>query len=169
MSMTFSPWQLFVDLGLAAVLLLVGQLLRSRVRAIQWMFLPASVIGGFIGLGLGPNGADVLMMSAALSAYPGILIALIFAALPFASEHVGFRALSARLTDLWAFSSTAILIQWSVGILFTALVLKTVWEGLSPGFGALIAAGFVGGHGTAAAMGETFGDLGCGRRRGHWP
>jgi len=158
--MTFTPWQLFVDLGLAAVLLLVGQLLRSRVRAIQWMFLPASVIGGFIGLGLGPNGADVLMMSAASSAYPGILIALIFAALPFASEHVGFRALSARLTDLWAFSSTAILIQWSVGILFTALVLKTVWEGLSPGFGALIAAGFVGGHGTAAAMGETFGDLG---------
>ena len=84
MSMTISPWQLFVDLGLAAVLLLVGQLLRSRVRAIQWMFLHASVIGGFIGLGLGPNGADVLMMAAAFSAEPGILIALLFAALPFA-------------------------------------------------------------------------------------
>ena len=90
--MIFTPWQLFVDLGFAAVLLLVGQLLRSRVRLVQRMFLPASVIGGFIGLALGPNGADVLMMSAAFSAYPGILIALIFASLPFASEHVDFKA-----------------------------------------------------------------------------
>jgi ESS family glutamate:Na+ symporter len=158
--MTFTPWQVFVDLGFAAVLLLAGQLLRSNVRIAQRMFLPASVIGGFIGLALGPNGADLLMMSDAFSAYPGILIALIFASLPFAAKPVGFKAVSGRLADLWAFSSTAILLQWGVGILFTTLVLRSVWGELSPGFGALIAAGFVGGHGTAAAMGETFGDLG---------
>ena len=158
--MDFTPWQLFVDVGFAALLLLFGQLVRSRVRSIQQLFLPASVVGGFFGLALGPNGADLLMMSASIATYPGILIALVFATLPFASEHVQFRALSRRVMDLWAFSSVAVLLQWGVGILFTVVALQTLWQELNPGFGALIAAGFVGGHGTAAAIGASFAELG---------
>ena len=158
--MSISPWELFVDLGLAAVLLLAGQLLRSKSRFLQRLFLPASVLGGFLGLALGPNGLGVLRLSEVFSIYPGILIALIFAALPFASEHVKFRALSTRLTNLWAYSTVATLLQWSLGIVFTLAVLRELWPGLNPGFGALIAAGFVGGHGTAAAIGATFQDLG---------
>ena len=167
-----TPWQLFVDLGFAAILLLIGQLLRSNVRLIQRLFIPASVMGGFIGLGLGPNGADVLKLpldlggtvkielSDAISTYPGILIALVFATLPFATKHADFRTLSRRVTGLWSFSSVAILLQWGLGILFTLLVLKSIWQDLNPGFGSVIAAGFVGGHGTAAAIGETFSELG---------
>ena len=158
--MDLTPWQLFVDFGFAAVLLLLGQLIRSNVRFVQQLFLPASVVGGFLGLALGPNGAGLLAMSGSISAYPGILIALVFATLPFASEHVQFRALSRRVMDLWAFSSVAILLQWGIGILFTIVVLQTMWQEINPGFGALIAAGFVGGHGTAAAIGDSFGELG---------
>ena len=77
--MTFTPWGLFVDLGAAAMLLLAGQWLRSRVSVVQRLFLPASVIGGLIGLALGPNGIGVLKLSDSFSTYPGILIALIFA------------------------------------------------------------------------------------------
>ena len=157
----FTPWQMFVDLGFAALLLLCGQLVRSHVEIAQRLFLPASVIGGFLGLALGPNGADALPMSAAISTYPGILIALVFATLPFASDRrAGQASVSRRVTDLWAFSSVAILLQWGVGILLTVGVLQVIWTGLNPGFGALIAAGFVGGHGTAAAIGETFRELG---------
>ena len=157
----FTPWQLFVDLGFAALLLLCGQLVRSHVEVAQRLFLPASVIGGFLGLALGPNGGDLLPMSPVISTYPGILIALVFATLPFASDRQTVQAsVSKRVSGLWAFSSVAILLQWGIGIVLTVGLLQVVWTGLNPGFGALIAAGFVGGHGTAAAIGESFRELG---------
>lgn len=158
--MDLTPWQLFVDLGLVAMLLLVGKLVRVRVAFVQRLFLPASVIGGGLGLALGSQGADWLPASDAWSTYPGILIGLVFAALPFASEHVPLRTVTQRLTSLWGYSSVAILLQWAVGITLVALVLRPLWPDLNPGFGALIAAGFVGGHGTAAAIGEAFAELG---------
>ena len=157
---TFTPWQLLVDFGFAAGLLLCGQIVRSNVSVVQRLFLPAGVIGGFLGLLLGPNGAGVLPMSTSIFVYPGMLIALVFATLPFASERVAFSRLSRRIADLWTFSSVAILLQWGVGILLTVGVLRVIWHDLNPGFGALIAGGFVGGHGTAAAMGESFIALG---------
>ncbi len=155
-----TPWDVFADLGIAGLLLLAGQLLRSRLRVFQRLFLPASVLGGFLGLALGPNGAGVLPLSGAFSAYPGILIALVFAALPFASERADLKGASRQLTDMWAFSTVAILLQWGMGVLFTLLVLRHLWPPLNPGFGAVLASGFVGGHGTAAAVGETFRALG---------
>ena len=87
-------WELFVDLGIAGALLLVGTLLRSRVVPIQRLFLPASVIAGLSGLALGPQGADWLPFSGSISGYPGVLIALVFAALPFIAERVPLSSLS---------------------------------------------------------------------------
>jgi ESS family glutamate:Na+ symporter len=155
-----SPWEVFADLGICALLLLTGQFLRSRLGILQRLFLPASVIGGFIGLGLGPNGAGLLSLSAAFASYPGILIALIFAALPLSSERVDLKGASRQLTEMWGFSTMATLAQWGLGVLFTVLLLRHVWPDLNPGFGAILASGFVGGHGTAAAVGETFLGLG---------
>ena len=153
-------WQLFIDLGLAAGLLLVGVLMRARLGGLQRLFLPAAVIAGFLGLALGPNGADVLPLSPGFGAYPGILIALVFAALPFASAQMGSGVLSRRLVHLWSFSAVAILGQWGVGVLLSVLLLRPFWPDLNPGFGALIAVGFVGGHGTAAAVGQVYAELG---------
>ncbi len=158
--MAISPWEVFADLGIAAILLLTGQLLRARIGLLQRLFLPASVIGGFLGLALGPNGAEVIPLSEAFSYYPGILIALVFASLPLASERVQRKGLSRQLTDMWGFSTVATLLQWGLGVLFTIVVLRQVWPDLNPGFGAVLASGFVGGHGTAAAVGETFQGLG---------
>ncbi len=158
--MTVSPWEVFCDFGIAALLLLAGQLVRAKLGFVQRLFLPASVIGGFIGLALGPNGAGPLKLSGAFSLYPGILIALIFASLPFSSQRVSLRGASRQITEMWAFSTTATVLQWGMGILFTVLILRPIWPRLSPGFGAILASGFVGGHGTAAAVGWTFDALG---------
>ena len=158
--MALSPWEVFADLGIAGLLLLTGQFLRSRLGLVQRLFLPASVIGGFIGLGLGPNGANVLKLSGVFSYYPGILIALVFASLPLSSERANLKGASRQLTDMWAYSTVITLLQWGLGVLFTVALLLHLWPSLNPGFGAVLASGFVGGHGTAAAVGETFRGLG---------
>jgi len=41
-------------------LLLVGKLVRAKIRLFQRLFLPASIIGGFIGLAVGPYGLGEL-------------------------------------------------------------------------------------------------------------
>ena len=42
--MDFSPWILFTDIGLIALLLIVGTIIRAKVGFVQRMFLPASIM-----------------------------------------------------------------------------------------------------------------------------
>lgn len=149
-----------VDIGIASGLLLVGILLRANFGIFQRVLLPASVIGGFLGLFLGPNGLGVLPFSDFLSKYPGVLIALVYAGLPLSSVMVSLSTMVKRSIDLWAYSSIAILVQWCGGLILSLLMLNLWWPDLHPGFGAVLPAGFVGGHGTAAAIGASFSNLG---------
>lgn len=158
--MDFTAWTLFADLGLAAGLLLVGQLLRAHIRLLQRLFLPANVIGGGLGLALGPGGLGWLPFSAAIASYPGILIALIFATLPFVATAAPRRAVGKNVAELFSYSTATILLQWGLGLLVTLGLFKLLWTDLHPGFGLILASGFVGGHGTAAAIGATFAQLG---------
>lgn len=154
--MEFSPWTMLTDLGLIAVLLLVGTLLRAKIPFIQNLFLPASLIAGIMGLVLGPGGLGILPFSNQIGTYPSVLIAVIFGALPIAAKKIPFKTISNRVGSMWSFSQIAMISLWGVGVLFTVIFLHPVIPGLPDGFGLLLAAGFVGGHGTAAAIGEAF-------------
>ncbi len=158
--MAITSWQFFVDFGVASLLLLLGVLLRYRIKIIQRLFLPACVTGGIAGLVLGPEGMDILPFSKAISSYPGILIALIFATLPFSTPKAELKKISGGIFEMWAYSSSINILQWGVPLLFSLLVLNSIWPDLNPGFGAILVSGFVGGHGTAAAIGSTFDQLG---------
>lgn len=158
--MDFSPWVLFVDLGLISGLILIGNIIRARVKFVQELFLPASLIAGFLGLALGPNGLNFLPFSSNIGVYPGIFIALVFGALPLASEKVPFKEIVDRVGNLWAYSQIGMILQWGLGCLFGILVIGAVWENINPAFGLMLASGFTGGHGTAAAIGTAFESLG---------
>ena len=84
----FTPWTLFVDIGIVSALLLIGKLMRVRIKLVQKLFIPPSLLAGFIGLALGPHGFDVLPLSTQTGTYAGILIAFIFGALPLTSQKV---------------------------------------------------------------------------------
>lgn len=49
--------------------------------------MPASLIGGFIGLILGPSYFNIIPFSNQLSGYAGILIAIIFACMPIGDNQ----------------------------------------------------------------------------------
>lgn len=77
---SFTPWTLFVDVGMISVLLLIGKLMRVKIKIIQKLFIPPSLLAGFMGLAFGPQGTGWLPFSDNLGTYAGILIALIFGA-----------------------------------------------------------------------------------------
>ena len=154
--MDFSPWVLFTDIGLVSLLLLVGTIIRAKVRFVQKMFLPASIIAGILGLALGPNGFGLLPFSDQIKVYPAILIAIIFGTLPLLSPRIDWKAIKTRVGSMWSFSQLAMVLMWGGGLLFAMLLINPFWNDIHDGFGLLLAAGFVGGHGTAAAIGSTF-------------
>jgi glutamate:Na+ symporter, ESS family len=153
--MKFTAWTLLTDVGLLGGLLLVGMLVRAKVRLAQRMLLPASVVGGVLGLVLGPNVLRVLPFSDQLSVYPSVLIVVVFAALPLQSTVSASGGFGRAVGRFLGYSVASYTLQFGLGLLFALLVLGQVWN-LPVGFGVMLAAGWAGGFGTAAAMGTTF-------------
>ena len=152
----FTPWAFFVDLGLISLLLLVGQILRAKVQLIQQLFIPPSLIAGLLGLAFGPNGLGWLPFSNELGTYAAILIAIVFAALPFSSESKPLKEVVRTAGPMWAYAQLGMLLQWGIVGLIGLFVIKAIWPHLHDAFGIMLPTGFYGGHGTAAAIGSAF-------------
>lgn len=107
----FTPWTLFVDTGIISVLLLLGKLMRVKIRFIQRLFIPPSLLAGFIGLSLGPHGFGIIPLSTQTGTYAGILIAFIFGALPLISQKAA-KGDADNIGSMWAYSQAGMLLQW---------------------------------------------------------
>lgn len=156
----FTPWVFLTDLGIISALLLVGKLIRVKVKLIQQLFIPPSLIAGILGLAFGPNGMGFLPLSGSLGTYAAVLIALVFGALPLSSPKFTVKEVAGRVGPMWVFAQVGMLLQWALCGLFGLFVLKLIWPDLNDAFGVMLSTGFYGGHGTAAAIGEAFNGLG---------
>ncbi|MDH4218136.1 MAG: sodium:glutamate symporter [Candidatus Aminicenantes bacterium] len=157
---------LMIDLCWLSLLLLIGKYLRTRFVFLQRLFLPASVIAGFIGLALGPyifgNYLFTVIpqeMMNAWALYPGRLINVVFACL-----FLGFSVPS--LKTIWKEGGPQLCYGWLVGMgqymvgVGISVALLSPLFGVPSFFGCLLEIGFSGGHGTAAGMAEAFDQLG---------
>ena len=151
-STEFTPWTLFTDFGFISFLLLIGKYLRVKVKWIQKLFIPPSLIAGLLGLILGPNGLDWIPFSNYLSDYSAILIAFVFGALPLSSPKIKMKTVTEKVGPMWAYAQLGFLLQWALVGLFGIFVLKMLWPNLNDAFGIMLPTGFYGGHGTAAAI-----------------
>ncbi|MBB5172377.1 sodium/glutamate symporter [Texcoconibacillus texcoconensis] len=157
--MEISIWDLVIDLGLISILLLIGVVLRAKITVLQKLFLPASVIAGLLGLLFGPNGLGIMPFSNLISDYPTVLIAVVFGSIPIGAARVNWKKTFGRVRNMWIYSMLLTAIMWGGGVFFTFVLLNQVWD-LPSGFGLMLGAGFLGGHGTAAAVGEIFANNG---------
>ncbi len=160
-----------------AVFLLIGKWIRVHVVWLQKLFIPSSIIGGFLALFLGPqvlgkimenfvgedsfwtNGIMTENILEVWSALPGLMINVVFATLFLGAAIPGIKR-------IWNFGGPQLAFGWTigwgqyvVGILLVLLVLGPFF-GVPPIAGALIEVAFEGGHGTAAGMADTFEEMG---------
>ena len=156
----FTPWVLLTDLGIISALLLVGKFIRVKVKLIQKLFIPPSLLAGVLGLAFGPNGLGWLPLSGSMGTYAAVLIALVFGALPLSSPKFTVKEVAGRVGPMWVFAQLGMLLQWALAGLFGLFVMKLIWPELNDAFGVMLSTGFYGGHGTAAAIGEAFNGLG---------
>ncbi|WP_278373282.1 sodium/glutamate symporter [Brevibacterium casei] len=154
----FTPYALLVDAGLIGGLLVIGTILRARIRILQTMMVPAGVIAGFIGLLLGPNGFGWLPFSDQLGTYSSLLIVVVFACLSLTSDFNIFKI----GRSVAGFASYGVLIYATQTALGMGLVLFLLGPllGAPDHVGLLLFAGWAGGFGSAAAIGTVFTDAG---------
>ncbi|WP_232662287.1 sodium/glutamate symporter [Pseudonocardia sp. TRM90224] len=157
--MPYTAWSALVDIGAIAALLLVGKLLRANVGIVQRLLLPASLIAGALGLALGPRGLGWIPFSDQLNTYASILTAVVFGAIPLTESFRIRRGLLTNARVMWTYSVSSYVLQWGLGVLFSITVLAFFFD-VPPGFGLLLAAGWAGGFGTAAAVGTTLAQAG---------
>lgn len=171
-----SPDAVGFALLILGLFLLLGKYIRVKTRWVQRLFLPSSIVAGFILLMLGPQVFGALAARAGFdgfaeaglfteamldtwSALPGLLITVVFATL-FLGHEIPTPKRAATLVGPQlslgvAFGSG----QYVVGLLLAILVLVPVFS-MTPMAGALIEIGFEGGHGTAAGMRGSMESLG---------
>ena len=161
----------------ASGLLLIGLLLRAKTKLLQFFYVPAAIIGGLTGLAaiqcgqatvqLGPEWIpeQVEVIVDELRTWPGWLIAIVFAGLfldkPGRSLRQCLHGAAHQGNMVWIIS----LGQVALGLTAVWLIIEPLHLGPFGGevptyFGHLIEAGFVGGHGTSAALGEVYEEMG---------
>ena len=159
----------FIAIGIA---LLSGKALRNLLPFLKSLYLPSSVLGGFLALLVGPQALGTLTnrftgqacslvpdnIMQVWRGLPGLLINIVFAALLLGNPIPGIKEIWRKAGPQVAFGQTLAWGQYVVGITLGILVLAPML-GLPAATGALIEIGFEGGHGTAAGMAATFREL----------
>ncbi|SJM61940.1 sodium/glutamate symporter [Gulosibacter sp. 10] len=156
--MEYTPWTLLVDAGLIGLLLVVGALLRATIKPLQTMLIPSSVIAGVLGLVLGPNVLGVLPFSDQLGTYGGILIIAVFACLALTDEFNIFKV-GRSIAGFASYGMLMYALQVALGMALVLAVLGPLL-GTPDSTGLLLFAGWAGGFGTAAAVGQVFTEAG---------
>ena len=159
--MTF--YSLLVDFTLASILIFISMFMRSKIKFFQRNFIPASLMAGFLGLALGPGFLNILPFSGDIGSYAGVIIIFVFASVGINGFSFSPGNMKKDLNRMGAYASYKILIMGILIVIpttFSIVVISKWVPDINYGFGLILATGFYGGHGTAAAVGSTFENLG---------
>ncbi len=151
----------FFSLCILLLFLLTGKILRAKVALFQRIFLPASILGGFVALLFGPYLLNVLpdFLYDTWTQVPGILISIVFATLFLGVVIPGVKTMWTQGGSQLCFGMMVGSGQYLVAMLVTVVVLMPLFD-VPPIFGTILEIGFAGGHGTAAGMQQVFTELG---------
>ena len=149
------------DFCIMAALLLVSKVIRAKIRFIQKLYIPSALIAGFLGLIFGPRGLGAIPFSSAVGDYASILIAILFGSLFLGNKtKTSFKEMFNRVGETFLVNCAAEVFQFGFFMLIGVSVLPKIWKEINEGFALMLPAGFIGGHGTAAAIGSVFSDNG---------
>ena len=110
-----------MDFAIASLFIMIGQLIRAKVKLVQKFFVPASMIAGFLALALGSQGLNVLPFSEGISSYAGSLIIVIFAGVGISGFSFSKKNFKAEIDRMGSYFSYKVLAAVAVGSTFARL------------------------------------------------
>jgi ESS family glutamate:Na+ symporter len=167
-SLTDAQWVAF-SFVLVGMALICGMLLRRVVPWLAAVYIPTSVLAGFLILLTGPqalgevtNGWSLIPAEtvAVLSTLPGLLINVVFGGIMIGKTLPSVRRIWNRAAPHAILGGVFSFGQFAIGGLAVSLLLTPVF-GLPDAAGSIIEMSFAGGHGSIAGMGGLFDDAGA--------
>ncbi|WP_372995220.1 sodium/glutamate symporter [Lutispora sp.] len=153
---TFGPYEMLLDFAFMSVLLFIAQFLRAKIKLIQNLYLPSSLLAGVAGLLLGPQFANVIPFTSQAGSYPYLLVVVLFATLFIGnSEKQSLKKVINDVGDTFTLNMAAEFGQFGIALLVGGFIMASLFPEVTHVFSLLMPAGFVGGHGYAAAIGGT--------------
>jgi len=145
------------SLCILSFFLLLGKLLRANVKILQILFLPSSIIAGFLALAFGPYGLAFIpdWIIQHWAPLPGILINIVFATLFLGVNIPGLKKIWDTGGSQLCFGIIAGIGQYFIALLITGTILIPLFK-VHQLFACILEVGFSGGHGTAAGMKDAF-------------
>ena len=144
--------EVLLDFCIMAACFVVAKIIRTQCQLLQRLYIPTAVIAGFIAFflqhfyGAFGNG---------MASYPGILIAVLFCtmALGRESKRIG-KSDFKRIYQTFFVNTAAEISQFGFFMVIGVVLLPLVFQEINSAFGLMLPSGFMGGHGTAAAIGS---------------
>lgn len=152
-----------------AMVLGLGWLARRYIPGLASLFIPASVISGFVILLIGPQmlgawtGTDGLIPEPVLDVWrvlPGILINVVFATIMLGKTLPSIKSIWQESAPHFILGSVLSFGQFALGA-FAVVLILTPFFGLSDMAGSILELSFAGGHGTMAGMGPLLTEAGA--------
>lgn len=147
-------------ISVIGAILLAGVILKSRLMFLKRIYMPASLVGGAIGLVLGYNCLNILPkeMTTSFAALPSSLIVVVFAPMLLCADlrsSGGFKEAKNIALPQMVIGTVGSFLQIGFPCLVAALLLQPFF-GVHDLFPSTIEIGWAGGHGTASGMVEVF-------------
>jgi len=154
------------DFIFVSLLLIIGTILRSKIKLLQRWLIPNAILAGIIGLLLSnsilgrlTNGLVYIPFSENMVSYPYHLLNLCFCSIPLSAVEISWKEFRHRgiSTGLCISFTQAMQAAFGVGL---ALIFIVLGFKLSPLIGALFMFGYGTGPGQALAIGNIYENLG---------
>lgn len=143
--------EMFNAMMLFGILLIAGVVIRELFPPLQRILLPASLIGGFLGLILGQQVLGLIEIPQVFSGISSIGMRVIMTCVPIGigvSARRIYQHLDFTFTNMTQFG-----FQMIFGILLGAFFCK-IWAGLPEGWGLLGVAAYFGSHGSIPVVAD---------------
>ncbi len=151
-----------------SILLILGIVIKSKVKIFQELFIPASIIGGIIGLILGPaclgRYYDIIPKSWIddIRSIPGVLIIPILISVPLGMELGKENKVVQNTVNTGGILFLVTFVQLFIGYFINFIFDRVFNIKLYKSFGAELNSAFAGGHGTAGVVANTLKEVGSG-------
>lgn len=160
--------QFFYILCYLSFLLILGVIIKGRFKIFQNLFIPASIIGGGIGLLIGPeimgrvfSISTPISWSKDISFLPGLLIVPVIASIPL-GMNLKFKNSKGEFRDILITGFILFIVtflQLGIGYFVNFFYKYILKKPLYTTFGAELNTGFAGGHGTAGMIGRVLQEM----------
>ena len=152
-------WQGIIQLGFLCSVVLIGNLLRRKIKPLRLSLLPTAVIGGFIALIIRQMGwlpFDKTFLESITYHMTGIGFIALGLRAPARSERTRSKALARDGVNSGAFIVSNYLIQGIIGIVVMVVLSITFLPDLFKAGGLILPMGFGQGPGQAFNVGNTY-------------